>query len=388
MRIALFTETYHPQFNGVVSFLDSILPKLAKNNQVILFAPGDRKNIRVEKRTHSFRIYWIPASPFPYYEGYRMSRIMLNRIERILEKEKVDVVHAHAPTLLGLQGILIAKKMDIPIVATYHTHFPDYLPYLLDGKLPKVFDAISHKTVRGLIRFVYSLVDVPTAPTNELVKELKGYGVKKAVKLVNGVDFSKMKTNKRIEEEFRNKFSIPRNRKIALYVGRIGFEKRLGILLDAAKRLRSKCCLLIVGSGPQLENYKKQAKNLGLKNVVFTGFVDERLLPAAYACADIFVSPSDSETFGLTFIEAMALGKPVIGVNRLGPRELIVNGKGGLLVKPGSSRAIANAIDRLMTNPKLRRKMGAQAKEVAKKYSINQSYKETIEIYRRLKKER
>lgn len=212
MRIALFTDTYLPQINGVVSVLEGIIPQLAKNNDVILFAPGTRKKIYTEKKGR-LKIYWVPASPFPFYEGYRMSKVALKDIDRILEKEKIEIVHAHAPILLALQGVLIAKKKKIPSVATYHTHFPDYLPYLLDGKFPQFLSRISLKTTKKLIKFVYTLVDVPTAPTKELVRELKKYGVEKAIKLVNGVDLAKMNCDKKTLLEFKEKYNVPKGEK-------------------------------------------------------------------------------------------------------------------------------------------------------------------------------
>lgn len=387
MRVAIFTDTYLPQVNGVVSYLESTLPRIARTNDVVLFAPGERKKISVEEKGKRFRIYWIPASSFPYYEGYRMSKVALKDIERILKKERIDMVHAHAPVLLGLQGMMIAKKLKIPIVATYHTHLPDYLPYLLDGKFPGFLNSISQKTVKGLIRLVYCWADESTAPSEELVKELQGYGVKNTTRLPNGVDLDRMKSSEKLKQEFVKQYRIPRNKKIILYVGRVGFEKRLGTLLDAVKRLKTKKFqLVVVGSGPQLENYKHHADMLGLQSVIFTGFVEDRLLPAAYSVADVFVSPSDSETFGLTFIEAMATGLPVIGVNKLGPKELIKNGKNGFLVKAGDSRDMARKIEKLLSDSRLRKKMGEEAKNTAKGFSIDHSVKETIRIYRRLKK--
>ena len=123
MKIAVFTETYHPQVNGVVVFLSDLLPAISKKAEVVLFAPG-KKKLRTEKVSRNFRIYWVPAEPFPFYEGYRMSRIKKSDIEKILIKEKPDVVHLHAPVLMGLKALYASKKLGLPVVATYHTHFP------------------------------------------------------------------------------------------------------------------------------------------------------------------------------------------------------------------------------------------------------------------------
>lgn len=384
MRIALFTDTYLPQINGVVSVLEGIIPELAKNNDVILFAPGTRKKVYTEKKGR-LKIYWIPASPFPFYEGYRMSKIALKDIDQILDKEKIEIVHAHAPILLALQGILIAKKKKIPSVATYHTHFPDYLPYLLDGKFPQFLNRISLKTTKKLIKFVYTLVDVPTAPTKELVRELKKYGVDRAIKLVNGVDLKKMNAGEETVSEFRERYNIPKGKKIILYLGRVSFEKRIGVLLESLKKLKGKNWhMLVVGSGPQLDNYKQQAKNLGIHNITFTGFIEKKHLPAAYLSSSIFVSASDSETFGLTFVEAMACGIPVIGVNKLGPKEIIDNGVNGYIVRAGSAIQIAKHIDMLLENEALRKKLGKEAKNKAQEFSLDKTVKQTLEIYEKL----
>jgi 1,2-diacylglycerol 3-alpha-glucosyltransferase len=389
MRVALFTDTYAPQVNGVVSYLDTIIPQLSKKNPLILFAPGDVKKIKKERKAKNFHIYWIPASSFPFYEGYRMSKVAVRSIEKILKEEKIDIVHAHAPVLLGLQGMLIAKKMKLPIVATYHTHLPDYLPYLLDGKFPGFVNSISQKTAKGLIKFVYSMADVSTAPTNELVKELKKYGIKNARRLINGIDLKALKSSRDNVEKIRKRYSISANKKIILYVGRIGFEKRLEVLFNSMKRLKSKdCCLLVVGSGPQLENYKELVQDKGLKNVIFTGYIEKELLPATYESAQVFVSASDSETFGLTFIEAMAMGTPVIGVNKLGPRELIVDCECGYLIRPGSVKEMSEKIDKILKDPKLRLRMSIKAKERAAEFSIQESLRETLEIYNQIKKKK
>ena len=384
MKIALFTDTWHPQVNGVVSYLDSVLPHIAKGNEVILFAPGDCKRIESVRGRDGVRTYWIPASPFPYYEGYRMSGMYAYELSKILKRENPDVVHAHAPVLLGLQGLLAARRRGIPVVATYHTHFPDYLPYLLDGKFPGFVRLLGRTTVRGLIRFVFSLTERTIAPTSELAGELKAYGVKNVIVIPNGIDLGRLKATDAQKAVFRKKYRIPEGRKVILYVGRLGFEKRLDVLLAALPRLKSgNWFMVVVGSGPQQEGYLREAEALGLaRNARFTGLVTGEELCAAYACAEVFVSPSDSETFGLTFIEAMSFGIPAVGVDKLGPREIIRNGVNGFLVKPGDSAAMAKKIDLLLSDQKLRERLGAKAKATARKFSIEKSAEITLMLYR------
>ena len=259
-------------------------------------------------------------------------------------------------------------------------------PYLLKGKFPGFIDSISRRTVKGLIRFVFSLADRTTAPTEELAKELRQYGIKNVVVLHNGVDLKKLLADGELARAFRGRYGLPQDKKVILYVGRIGFEKRLEVLLRSLTMVRSTdWCLVVVGSGPQLDEYKKQAMALGLaERAIFTGFVKGDLLNGAYGCADMFVSPSDSETFGLTLIEAMAFGLPVIGVDKLGPGELIKDGRNGFLVKPGDSRAMAGLIDRLLREPGLRPGIGAEAKKTAESFAIGRSAEATLKMYKEL----
>ena len=285
---------------------------------------------------------------------------------------------------LGLQGLLAAKRRGIPVLATYHTHLPDYLPYLLDGKFPGFVKRLGRTTVKGLIRFVFSLTDSTIAPTDELAKELRAYGVRNVIVIPNGIDLGRLKATEAQKARFMRRYRMPAGRKVVLYVGRLGFEKRLDVLLAALPKLKARgWFLLVVGSGPQQEGYLREAEALGLaRNARFTGMVSGEELCAAYACADVFASASDSETFGLTFIEAMSFGVPAVGVDKLGPREIIRDGVNGFLVKPGDSAAMAKRMDMLLSDGKLRKRLGAQAKATAGRFTIESSAEATLQAYR------
>jgi 1,2-diacylglycerol 3-alpha-glucosyltransferase len=385
MKVVLFTDTYFPQMNGVVAYLSDAISELCKKHEVVLFAPGE-KRLKVERKKN-LRIYWIPSSPFPFYDGYRIASMNYKRVSDLLKKERPDVVHAHAPVVLGVQGIISARRKKIPLVITHHTHFPDYVPHLLNGKLPKAFDSLSGLGVKKLIKQVYKRADVVTAPTQELVDELSSYGLKNVVQLPNGIKLSKFRAGKKAGDSFRKKHGIAKGRKVVLYLGRVSFEKRLDILLHAFSMIeKNDLMLVIAGHGPYLENVKKLAGTLGIRNIRFTGFLSNEEVAAAYAAADVFASPSDTETFGLTFVEAMSCGLPVVGVSMFGAKEIIRSGKTGFLVPPGNTRKFAGALERLLKDGKLRKRFGAAGKERAKKYSLANSIKRTESIYVQVKK--
>lgn len=385
MKVALFTDTYLPQMNGVVAYLNDAISELSKKHEVVLFAPGG-KRLKVERKKN-LRIYWIPSSPFPFYEGYRIASMNYKRVSDILKKESPDVVHAHAPVILGVQGIISARRRKIPVVITHHTHFPDYVPHLLNGKLPKALDSLSGLGVKKLIKQVYKRADVVTAPTHELVEELASYGLRNVVHLPNGIRLARFRAGKKAGQEFRKKHGIPKSRKVVLYLGRVSFEKKLDILLHAFSMIeKSGYMLVIAGQGPYLESVKKLARTLGIKNIRFTGFLSDGEVAAAYASADVFASASDTETFGLTYVEAMTSGLPVVGVSMFGAKEIIQNRRSGYLVPPGNTRRFAGALRKLLEDGKLRARMGAAGRERARKYSLSGSIKRTEAIYSKVKK--
>jgi glycosyltransferase involved in cell wall biosynthesis len=307
------------------------------------------------------------------------------RVSDLLKEVDPDIVHAHAPVVLGLQGMISAKRKGIPVLVTYHTHFPDYVPHLLNGRLPEPFSKVSDYTVKKMIKHAFGLADAVTAPTRELVRELRSYGVRNAMYLPNGIDLKRFTYGRKKAEGFRKRYGIAKGKKVVLYLGRVSFEKKLDILLQAFGMIEDKDRVLVIaGKGPYLDALKDLAKALGIRGIVFTGYLKD--IPAAYAAADVFASASDSETFGLTFIEAMHVGLPVIGARRLGPKELIEHGKNGLLVKPGSASAMAKAMDRLLKDGRLRRRMGEAGRKISEAYSLEKSVEITLDIYRNLLK--
>ena len=230
----------------------------------------------------------------------------------------------------------------------------------------------------------FTMADMVTAPTQKLVEELNSYGLKNALLLLNGIDFSKFECTKEEVGAFRKKYN-PHNKKTIAYVGRISFEKRIDQLIHAFSLIEAPDRqLLIVGGGPYVPEFKKLAHALGIKNITFTGFVQQHQLGPAYRSADIFASASDSETFGLTFVEAMHCGIPVVAVRRLGPIEVVQNGKTGLLVRPGDISAFAKAMEKLLDDDKSRLLMGKAAKKSSEKYAIEKSVAMTVCLYEEL----
>ncbi|MBU0591498.1 glycosyltransferase [Candidatus Micrarchaeota archaeon] len=387
LKIAMVTETYLPIKNGVDVLLLDLLPTLSQHADITLFAPGLEGNkIQIEHINDHLKICRVPTVPLPIYAGYNMPIISSRRLRKLLEQEQPDIVHLHAPVLMGIQALRISKALSLPTVATYHTHLPEYTGHIMKGTLHKFVTRVAKSIVEKLIKYVFSQVDMVITPTNIIKKLLEDYGVMAPVTHVPcGMDLNKYEyAGKEQGVKFRQEHNIPLEKPLVLYVGRISFEKKLEHLLNAFVGI-SEATLVIVGDGPSLNEYKKLAKTLGITDrVMFTGAIDHKSLGPVYHSADIFVSPSDTETFGLTFTEAMMCGIPPIGVDRLGPSEIIISGHNGYLVAPNNPEALATKIRVLLHNPEIRRELGTQAKSDVRQYNTNNIAHKHMEVYHRV----
>jgi len=198
------------------------------------------------------------------------------------------------------------------------------------------------------------------------------------------------------EEIFQNllreKFGVKPHHRVILYCGRISYEKKLEVILRAFKQVEKhyqKAFLLVVGDGPHLKMYKNQAKELNLRNYAFTGFISHTKLPYIYRMGEFMVTPSDTETQGLTVIEAMSQRLPVIGVARGGVLDYIHNNKNGILVPPGDPDSFAQAIIKLLENPEIVSDYGKNAFETAQKCSargfvslLEKAFRLTIRLHK------
>lgn len=386
MNVAFFTDSYRPQVNGMVKHIDDVSKRMADlGHSVIIFAPG-KKTFRIENMSKNLKIVRVPSVRFLQYEGYRIPKPMLKKISSIFERSNVDIIHAHSPFILGMMGLVMSKLYSIPIIGTYHTLLPEYFPHITKGKYYGIVKKIGEFPTQTYTKFIYSKFDRVVAPSNEIKRFLESCGIKRVVCIPNGIDIKCFECGKGSLNRVKKKYRIPKDKKILLYVGRVSFEKKLNVLLEALKLIEDQdVFLLVAGSGPSLEEYKKTAKALRLKNVRFVGYVKDELLPAVYRCSDIFVSPSDTETQGITFIEAMTCGLPVIGMRARGAKDVIKDWQNGLLVKPNDAVDMAIKISILVNNEGMVKSIGKRNRREAKQYSIEKSTQQLLHLYKKMR---
>ena len=378
MHIAVFSDTFYPQINGVVTSITNSSRYLAnRGHKVMLFVPKSKGNIELGKNIY---VEPIKSLGFPTYEDYKIALPQTIKCLRKINQFKPDIIHLHSPFSLGILGVMCAKTFSLPLVGTYHTLFPEFLKYL---PIPVLRE---NRFAKGMTwrytNFVYNKCDVVTTPSQMMKKELKKHGVHSPIKVIsNGVDLSIF--HKVTSVKATKKFKLKNG--YIIHFGRISYEKNIEVVLRSFKtviKFHPSYDLIIAGKGPALGNLRKEAKRLGInKNVKFTGFVRENELVELLSSANAFATASTIETQGLALLEAMACALPVVGVDKMAIPELIQNGKNGFLVEPGDYRKMGLCLLKLTGNSKSRTRMGENSLVVAKKHCLENAVSELETLY-------
>ncbi|MGL5380085.1 glycosyltransferase [Clostridium sp.] len=312
MKIALFSETYLPQINGVATHVKVLKEGLEKLNHQVLIVTAD-SNTKIHYIENG--VLHCPAIKIKkFYNLGLASPISKTRLSFIKEF-KPDIIHIHNEFGTGLSGIQIAKHLNIPLVYTMHTIYDDYLYYVSPKAFIKITKKITHKYERFLANKAFSLI----SPSNKGVQYLKNAGVNRKVHIIpNSVEldvFSDKNISKEKILEIENKYTIPSNSTKLCFAGRLGKEKNVDTLLKywaKTVKVKDNLHLIIMGDGPELNNLKKLSKSLNISNLVtFTGSIEHHNLAPYYALCNGYITTSLSDTNSISMLEAMSLGLPI-----------------------------------------------------------------------------
>lgn len=384
MRIGIFTDTYPPFINGVSTSIVMLKKALEKQGHTVYIVTVNNENMKY-KYEEDEKVIRIPGIPVGIYD-YRLTGIYPVKIVNKIRKWHLDVIHSQTEFGVGTFARIIAKQFHIPLVHTYHTMYEDYVHYITKG----YFVGTSKKIVEYLTLFycdkTISELIVPTEKTKELFKEK--YKVNRNVYVIpTGIEIEKfyLENNKNLNIlEKRNSLGIAKDDFVILFVGRIGTEKNIDLLLngmDKLIKLSKKIKLLIIGDGPDMGYYKEYVykRKLG-KNVIFTGKVPWDSISEYYLIADIFAIASVTETQGLTVIEAMAAGLPVVCINDESFTGTIMNNVDGIIFN--NLEEYIEAITKLYQDRELLKNLGKKARIDAEKYSSEKFATSVLEVYR------
>lgn len=346
MRIAIFTDIYKPQVNGVVNHVELLQQHLEQwGHQVSLFVPGLPGDKRREPN-----LFCIPGIPLAD-TGYHLS-IRLGRAHRALLRE-MDIVHVHQPFISGRFGLYCTHHFKTPLVFTNHTRYDLYVKAYLPLLPQAISETALHTYFQHFSRHCAALI----APSPSVAQVMRRWGVEGRLEVIpNGIDLSRFdppepdeaETNsmepdrqavhrqeKVVPEGRAPGFARPPGKTVAVYVGRMSPEKSVDRLLDifARARVHSPALhLLLVGDGSETAALKRLAHRLGIApDVTFAGEVPYAQIPAYLAQSDFFVSASTTEVHPLTFIEAAAAGLPALGIHSTGVVDIIRPDETGLI---------------------------------------------------------
>jgi 1,2-diacylglycerol 3-alpha-glucosyltransferase len=382
MNICIVSDLFDSSYGGVPVVVNRFIDRFTeRGHNVTIVTSKCRSKETVEKRKN-LTVYRFPSFTLPKSEGeYALSFPNFHRIRQIYETEGIDVLHCHIPSFLSLACVLEARKKGLPSIATNHLLSETFSRNLF-------FDSTKfNKFFYKIVNSFYNLVDLVLCPSIYGLRTLRRYGLKpNALVVSNGIELSKFNPNLD-HEQFDREFGLKEENKKILYVGRLMEEKGLDVLLNAYNIVEAKVPdtnLVIVGKGHLQQNLEDQANKLGLKNVIFTGFVSDSLLKQAYASSDLFVLPSYAEIQPLVLLEAMSMGLPAIGTSVGGIPEMILDGRNGYVLKPGDHEGLAERIITILKNDALRKEFSRNSLLIARRHDIEKSADKLESLYSKL----
>jgi len=351
LRIAIVSEVFLPAIDGVVTRLMRTLEELhGFGDEVLLVAPAGGP-----AQYGGAEVVGMPAVRMPLYPdggGYPPKRVSLptRRLDQVLARFGPDIVHAINPVLLGLSAAFSARRHGIPLVASYHAHLPTYAHSYRIGFMESLG--------WSYLRAVHNRAQLNLCTSRATGEQLIEHGFERVRLWPYGIEVERFRPA-RASDAWRQRLSGGRNdRLVMLYVGRLAREKAVERLLEAARV--EGVTLAIVGDGPERAALEQAFADTP---TAFLGFLTGDDLADAYASADLFLLPSDTETLGLVTLEAQASGLPVIAADSPAARELVAQRGSGLLFDPGSAGSLAAAVRELTGDPARRRELSRRALE-------------------------
>ena len=399
MRIVIATAVYYPMINGVAVFSHNLAVGLAaRGHDVAVICPSQtgKSYKRVVDGVETYYLKSVQAKVYPdqihavpkkkrlfYKHGFRISVFPAPEVRKIMDEFKPDVVHVQVSDPIGLSVVSYARKHDIPVVTTEHNQ-PEVLTEPL--KMPKPVKKPVDVALTAYFMNRQNKSDFVTMPTEKAIRYFtieKGKEIRVPVAAVsNGVDLSCFKPG-RAPAEIYQKYGIPEDKLIVLYVGRVDPEKNVGLVVDAFSRLKNESAfLLIVGDGVDKVRLMKKVSNMGIDGrVKFLGKVLPPDLYELYKVGSVFATASTIETQGIVLIEAAACGLPLIAVDAGAVSEVCVDSENGYLCEPGNVPEISAAMEKILGDAELRDRFSKKSIEIAREHDFERTLDKFINIY-------
>ncbi len=316
MRVALFTEVYLPAVNGVVTHVKTLKEGLEQLGHKAIIVTADSN---VKKTQASKDILYCPAIRLEKIYGYDVaSPISTDRL-KLIKDFNPDVIHIHNEFGIGLSGVIIARMLKVPLVYTMHTMYDDYVYYVANNEpTRKLLTSASHKYAKVLATAASAI----TGPSKKVEEYFRRCGVNKAITVIpNSVEtdvFNRYSVDKEKIKAVRDKYGLSDSDLVFCFCGRMGQEKNIETLLEFwSKNVKAEdgMKLLLIGGGPQLEEFRELSQKLGVSDtVIFTDRVEHKDIPPYYAACDCYITASLTECHSISMMEGQATGMPVLTI--------------------------------------------------------------------------
>lgn len=377
MKILFISDVYFPRINGVSTSIETFRRNLqALGHTVHLIAPDYGTPSADETN-----ILRVPARALPFDPEDRLMKYghVMKRLEQ-LRAEQYDIIHIQTPFVAHYLGTKLSRLLEIPCVETYHTFFEEYLHHYIPLVPKKITSYIAKRFSRHQGNSLHGMV----VPSHPMLHVLKGYGIATHTDVIpTGIEPQSFVPGDRVA--FRDKYGIPQDRPVLLFLGRVAHEKNIGFLLKmlvSVKKEIANVLFVIAGEGPARESLQHEVKELGLTdNVSFLGYLNRHTeLNSCYCAADIFVFSSRTETQGLVLLEAMAQGTPVVSTAELGTRDVLRDGLGVWIAKE-ELRDFSGKVIKMLGDAEVRADLSASGREYAHSWSASRQAERMLGFY-------
>ena len=385
MNIALFTDTYPPFINGVSTSCYNLAQTLKAHGHQVTVVTTRSSNGKLECIDD---VIYMPGIEMKKLYGYRLTKLYDKKVESLLKEKHIDIIHNQTDSTVGIFARRMSKRLNIPIVYTYHTNYEDYTYYFTKG----VFDRVVKKAMRTYSRSVVKGATEFITPSDKTKDFMRSIGNDDYINVIpTGIDFSifdKTNMDQQKIDEFKVTHGIGKNTKVLLLLGRVAKEKSMDVSITyfaayLKKHPDANIKMLVVGDGPAKHSLELLTHELGISPYVeFLGPKKAEEVPFYYHLADIYNSASITETQGLTFMEAMASSAIVLARFDDNLIDTIIDGETGFFFT--DEAGFISKLEKILSlKEEESNKLASQALEIVDKYSIEKFYQNVMKVYQR-----
>lgn len=351
LKIALVTETFPPEINGVAMTFGVIVRELSRRGHAMTVYRPRHNDLPNDAAREGYAEIALPGVPIPGYPLLRLGLPAGRRLGRIWRADPPDLVHVATEGPLGASAITAARALGLPVTSSFHTNFHAYTRHYKVGFV--------HRLVLWWLRRVHNRTRRTFAPTAELCAELTELGFRNLTVLSRGVDTWQFHPARR-SAALRLRWGAAPDDPVVIHTGRMAAEKNYPLLFRCHAAMRAanpRCRFVLVGDGPLRRKYQREHPEC-----IFTGFIPRGELAEHYASGDIYIHASLTETFGNVLTEALASGLAVAGFNYAAARQFVDHGRNGLTVPCDRPDALTDAAALLASDELLRAQLRLAAR--------------------------